>query len=67
MRELTLPGPLADESFRRWEAERGDWQTTLEHGEPVLSLPDNRTPDWRRGTVAIAGDLAWGTTSSRWR
>ena len=59
MSEVMLKGSLADESLRRWRANRGDWHALVEDGEPVLVLPDNRTGDWRRGTVAIAGDPTW--------
>ncbi|MBI4571424.1 MAG: hypothetical protein HY723_05695 [Chloroflexi bacterium] len=54
-----MPGDLGDESFRRWTTNRGDWVAAIEDGEVVLALPDNRTRDWHRGTVAIAGDANW--------
>ncbi len=59
MSRIVLRGKIADDRLRVWETNRGDWKAEEEDGEPVLTLPDNRTPDWRGGTVAIAGDRAW--------
>ena len=59
MSRITLQGEVADERLRIWESNRGVWQAREEHGEAVLSLPDNQTLDWRGGTVAISGDAAW--------
>ena len=59
MGEVVLAGEIADKPLGRWTTNRGDWLAMVEDGEPVLALPDNRTLDWRGGTVAIAGDPAW--------
>ena len=59
MTSIVLQGKLADERLRVWEANRGHWLAQQEGGEAVLALPDNQSPDWRGGTVALAGDAAW--------
>lgn len=59
MTTVTLPGGLADERLRTWQTNRGAWCALEEEGEAVLALPDNQESDWRRGSVAIAGEAEW--------
>jgi hypothetical protein len=59
MPHITLNGKVADEKLRQWTAKRGQWTALEESGEALLALLDNRTTDWRHGTVAIAGNPAW--------